>query len=333
MRRLGDAYNRRGDHATAEQRLLKAVDICSEDEVMLAELYDDLGDVCLASERPKEAIEHYTAGRRRVAKLERHALSADILLGLARAYRELGRPENVRLYINEAEDAIDKIDASELTRARLMVEQAKLEEDENRKDVAIQLYESALEGFAKTRDVHGALECRELLMRAHADNNNLPAAGRHLAEILAPKDSGALWTDVLPGLAPALDALVGETFENRQYSGAVLLAFTACEDALRGLLDDSGKDNVGILASRYFEERAEANGLDKVQARLLADFWSAAFALGRNIRAHRIEETGPTEAFAWLAVAQLLLSSLDAPAPAPTPTPTSGRSAASRSLS
>ena len=137
---------------------------------------------------------------------------------------------------------------------------------------------------------------------------------------------------MLPGLAPALDALVGETFENRQYGGAVLLAFTACEDALRGLLDDSGKDDVGILASRYFQERAEANGLDKVQGRRLADFWSAAFALGRNIQDHRIEETGPTEAFAWLAVAQLLLSSLDAPAP-PTPTPTSGRSAASRSLS
>ena len=306
------------DYESAALHLQTALDSSREDEVLIAELYDDLGDVYLEANRPKDAVKHYTEGRRRASKLDRYALLADILLGLSRAYRQLGQPDNVRLYMTEAEDAISRIEASELTKARLKVEQAKLVEDDGHDKDAIQLYEEALSSLEGTKDSRGAMECRELLLRAHARRDELAIAGRHLVEILGQRDLGALWAGLVTRLSPAISGAAADSYERREYSSAVVLAFRVCEGSLRdmapqqsGSRETTKGPHVAELANMWFSQQVEVGAIKKDKASQLTRFWEAAFSLTRNEYAHGVgKKMNPTEAFARLAVTHLLHESL-----------------------
>jgi tetratricopeptide (TPR) repeat protein len=318
LRRLASALATDGRYDQATSELRKALEGCREDEVLLAELYDDLGDIYLASNLPKEAVKHYTEGRRRAVRLDRHVLIADILLGLARAYRMLGQTDSVRLYMAEAEDAIARIEAGEMTKARLKIEQAKLVEDDGRGKAAIQLYEEALGALEGTKDARGVRECRELLLRAHAQQDELAVAGRHLVEILGQCDPGALWAGLVTRLSPAISEAAADPYEQREYSTAVLLAFRVCEATLREItprptdaVEKVRDPHIAELASTWFTRQAEAGAIKPDKASQLTRFWEAAFSLTRNVHAHGIEANiTPTEAFAWLAVTHLLHESL-----------------------
>jgi hypothetical protein len=164
------------------------------------------------------------------------------------------------------------------------------------------------------------MECRELLLRAHARRNELVVAGRHLVEILGQRDLGALWASLVTRLSPAVSKAAADPYEQREYSSAVLLAFRVCETSLRDIApprasvqqDKRPKEpHIAELASAWFGRQVEIGAIKEDKARQLTRFWEAAFSLTRNPHAHGVDgDMPPTEAFAWLAVTHLLQESL-----------------------
>ena len=99
LRHLGAVLALRGGDGPrlALERLETALVICGQlkDEVSCAELHDDIGDVHLAREEIVDALLGYERGLSIARRLDRSALTADILLGLARCSRQMGKLEEV----------------------------------------------------------------------------------------------------------------------------------------------------------------------------------------------------------------------------------------------
>jgi tetratricopeptide (TPR) repeat protein len=314
-----------GRHPKAADSLRQALDLAhSRDNLLVAHLEDDLGDVYLSAGRPEEAAEHYAAGRKKIAKLDQPALMADILLGLARCHRQLGRLESIRQLLDEAKEAIDELEASDLVHARLSLELAQLDELDGQNEAAIENYENALDVFTRSQDTAKALECHELLLRAHARRGDLGRAGAHLAEALGPERLPQLWAAVLPRMHPDVAAAARPGFEAQNYEAAVREAFRLCEEALRLRTSGNGTKNVATEAAAWFgaadgdrqpTERPGRPGLSPwarpQQQAGMGLFWVGAFRAIRNPLHHHAMQLSPTDAFAWLWVAHLMRSLLD----------------------
>jgi tetratricopeptide (TPR) repeat protein len=315
-----------GRHPKAIDSLRQALELAQpKDNLLLARLEDDLGDVHLSAGRPEDAVAHYTAGRKKIAKLDQPALMADILLGLARCQRQLGHLEAVRQLLDDAKEAIDEVESSDLVQARLSLELAQLDELDGQHDAAVENYENALDVFSRSQDTARALECHELLLRAHARRGDLGKAGIHLAEALGPDRLPELWTAVLPHLHPEIAAAARPGFEAHKYDAAVREAFRVCEEALRARTEGDGSKNVAAEAAAWFgttpDDRqiegrnAERPGLAP-WARLgqqagMGQMWVGAFRAMRNPLQHHTMRLSPTDAFAWLWVTHTMRSLLD----------------------
>jgi tetratricopeptide (TPR) repeat protein len=322
LRLLGTANAKRPDHAArAIDRFEQALDISKGDPVMQAELLDDLGDALLQTGDVERAIEVYNAGLKRARRLDRNALTADILLGLVRCARGRGQLESVRTHLDEAKDIIEQFDASANVRAHLTLELAQLNDLEDRHELAVEHYELALKDFEASNDAQAAAECHRLLLSAYARSGDLARVGEHLAEALREEDPGILWSAVvLRRLDPSLAAAVDKAIQSGSYSGAVTDAFKVFELRLREVTQRSSGQTTKMRASeavtRWFT--AERRGLepfdDPSELTHLADFARGAINIGRNRMAHSAIDVEPEEAFAWIGVAHLLLSYLEEPA-------------------
>jgi tetratricopeptide (TPR) repeat protein len=179
-----------------------------EDQVNCSEVHDDIADVSLILGRIDEAVTHYEIGLRIARRLDRHALTADILLGLARCNRHLGKIEGVRVHLDEARQMIDQIDSSPSRQARLRLELAQILEDEGKAEAAIEGYEKALNAFVECNDTIGSLECHRLLLSAHTREGEFPKAGHHLSKTLSLEGNmEALWAVMLDQFHPKIGNL------------------------------------------------------------------------------------------------------------------------------
>ncbi len=315
-----------GRHPKAIDSLRQAVELAGpKDNLMLARLEDDLGDVHLSAGRPEDAIKHYTAGRKKIAKLDQPALMADILLGLARCQRQLNHLEAVRQLLDDAKEAIDDLESSDLVQARLSLELAQLDELDGQHDAAVENYENALDVFARSQDTARALECHELLLRAHARRGELGKAGIHLAEALGPDRLPELWTAVLPHLHPDITAAARPGFEAHKYDEAVREAFRACEETLRARTQNAANRNIAAETAAWFgtgadDPQAEGRTAERPglapwaklgQQAGMGLMWTGAFRAMRNPLQHHTMRLSPTDAFAWLWVAHIMRSTLD----------------------
>lgn len=333
------------DLVRAADRLAEALQIAEElrDDVAKAEILDDLGDVHYAAGQINEALRHYTDGRRLARRLDRSVLQADILLGLARCYRRQSKPDSVRTVLDEANEVLAEIEGTrELTRARLTLELAQLDEQDGKEDQAIQLYQRALEIFERTNDVKGALECHELLVRAHTRQRNLSQAGIHLAVALDETDPCALWTAMLERLDPRIVRAARASFSDGRYQHAVQSALTACELEIRSRCEADSDVNIEKLVRAWFS--ANGKGANEVEDESVesgdvaprlksrqgfapwpsartqhhfGDVWLGVSQSVRTALSHDTLPMAPMDAFSWLATAHLLLTYLDPPVERP----------------
>jgi tetratricopeptide (TPR) repeat protein len=326
LRTRAMALSALGGHPKAIDSLRQAVDLAeASDNLLLAHLEDDLGDVHLAAGRAEEAATHYAASRKKLAKLDEPALLADILLGLARCRRQLGQLEAVRQLLDDAKEAIDDLESSDLVHARLSLELAQLDELDGAHEAAIENYENALDVFTRSHDAARALECHQLLLRAHARRGDLAKAGVHLAEALGPERVPELWTAVLPHLHPEIAAAARPGFEAQKYDAAVREAFRVCEEALRARTSGDGNKNVAAEAAAWFgvaPDDKQPEGREPQRPGLgpwarpsqqsgMGQMWMGAFRAMRNPLQHHTMRLSPTDAFAWLWVTHIMRSTLD----------------------
>lgn len=288
-----------------------------EDEVNCSEVYDDIADVLLILGDVKEAVSHYETGLRIARKLDRHALTADILLGLARCKRRLGNLEGVRMHLDDARQMIDQIDSSPARQARLHLELAQIHEDEGKPEAAIEGYEKALGAFKECNDILGSLECHRLLLAAHTKKGDFPEAGHHLSKTLYLEGNmEALWAVMLDQFHPKVgDSAKGAFAENR-YGSGVLEAMKACERELHASVDTDKKMSRDEALTRCLDPTRRgglAPWTEKQQLDAFRNLCVAAFQCCRNPLAHKELPMDASQAFAWLGVAHLMLTLMDAP--------------------
>ena len=305
----------------ALERLHAALDIYDElkDQVNRSELHDDIADVNLILGNVEEAVGHYETGLRIARRLDRHALTADILLGLARCSRHRGKLDGVRVHLDEARQMIDQIDSSPARQARLRLELAQILEDEGKSEAAIEGYEKALGAFLECNDMLSSLECHRLLLAAHTKKGDFPEAGHHLSKTLFLEGNmEALWAVMLDQFHPTIgDSAKGAFAENR-YGSGVLEAMKACERQLHASIEAEAEKKVSRNeAVRLCLDPERRGGLapwtEKQQLDAFRNLCIAAFECCRNPLAHKELPMDASQAFAWLGVAHLMLTLMDAP--------------------
>ena len=230
-----------------------------KDEVACAELHDDIADVHLARGDIADAVMHYERGLSIARRLDRSALTADILLGLARCSRQMGKLEEVRVHLQEARAMIAGIDNSRPRQARLWLELAQIDADEGKEEGAIEGLEKALGAFRDCNDTAGAKECHRLLLAAYTRRQEFPEAGLHLSQGLELEGNmRAMWAVMLNQMHPAIrDAAHGSFVEGRFASG-VLEALKFCEQELRARAElDRGAKMHDVTQNRT-EGRSDA---------------------------------------------------------------------------
>jgi len=301
-----------------------------EDEVNCSEIHDDIADASLILDRVEEAVTHYETGLRIARRLDRHALTADILLGLARCKRRLGKLEGVRVYLDDAGQMIDQIDSSPARQARLRLELAQILEDEGKPEAAIEDYEKALGSFNECNDTMGALECHRLLLAANTSKGDFPEAGHHLSKTLYLEGNmEALWAVMLDQFHPKIgDSAKGPFAENR-YGSGVLEAMKVCEREVHASVDTDTKikRNQAVIQCLEPDRRGGlAPWSERAQLEAFRNLCIAAFECCRNPLAHKSGlPMDASQAFAWLGVAHLMLTLMDAPEGAePAPRPAEG---------
>jgi tetratricopeptide (TPR) repeat protein len=319
LRVAGKVAMRSDRTGIAIDRFTQARDLCRslEDAVMEAELLDDLADALLEDGQVDKAMEAYNSGLKRARRLDRHALTADILLGLARCSRAQRKLDSVHSLLDEASEVVDRFDASARLKAHLTLQLARLNEDEGREDAAISAYEKALDELRRGNDVDGALECHSLLLRAYARLDRHEKAAIHLSEVLASRDPGALWSAVLNRLHPTLtDPCRGAMHEGR-WATAATEAFKQFEHRLRRVSGtaETRTPATQVIRDWFTPERRGEQPFEPGRLPALAGFAGGAMSLCRNRHVHQEIEMRPDEAFAWIGVAHLLLEYLEEPAP------------------
>ena len=321
LRNIGAALVERQEDGQkrALERLQSALDIYKslEDEVNCSELHDDIADVSLILGHIEDAVAHYETGLRIARKLDRHTLTADILLGLARCKRRLGKLEGVRVHLDDARQMIDQIDSSPARQARLRLELAQILEDEGKRDAAIEGYEKALAAFNDCNDTLGSLECHRLLLTAHTTDGDFPEAGRHLSKALFLEGNlEALWAVMLDQFHPEIGNSAKGAFAENRYGSGVLEAMKACERAVHASIESETKlkRNQAVIQCLDPERRGGlAPWTERSQLDAFRNLCIAAFECCRNPLAHKELAMDASQAFAWLGVAHLMLSLMDAP--------------------
>lgn len=312
--------SRQGDEQKkALEKLTDALSIYKllKDDVNCSEVHDDIADVNLILGHVDEAVTHYETGLRIARKLDRHALTADILLGLARCKRRQNNLEGVRVHMEEARQMIDQIESSPARQARLRLEMAQIQEDEGKRGAAIEGYEKALSAFQDCNERLGSLECHRLLLAAHTSKGDFPEAGHHLSQTLHLEGNmEALWAVMLDQFHPKIsDSAKGAFAENRFGSG-VLEAMKACEREVHAAVDAEKKMHRDEAVTKCLtpERRGGiAPWTDERQLEAFRKLCVAAFQCCRNPLAHKGLPMDASQAFAWLGVAHLMLTLMDAP--------------------
>jgi tetratricopeptide (TPR) repeat protein len=322
LRHLGAALaERAGDGPRlALEKLGIALTICEQlnDHVNCAEIHDDIADVHLARGEVADAIVHYERGLAIARRLDRSALTADILLGLARCNRQIGRMEGVRVHLHEAASIIASIDSSKPRQARLWLELAQIDQDEGREDAAIDGLEKALSAFTDCNDTFNAVECHRLLLAAYTRSKDFSHAGLHLSRGLELEGNvRALWAVMLNQLHPDVrDAAQGAFAEGRFGSG-VLEALKCCERELRGRAAVGAQAKMSEVVTKALAEQRRGGTAPWSEDGHLNAFRTmciAAFAACRNPLAHNQLPMTASQAFAWLGIAHLMMTLMDAPA-------------------
>ena len=288
-----------------------------EDDVACAELRDDIADLHLDRGEVKEAHEHYERGLSIARRVDRTALTADILLGLARCSRHMGKLEEVRVHLHEAQAMIDGVDDSRPRQARLWLEVAQIAEDEGKPEVAINGLEKALTAFAECNDSLGEMECHQLLLAAHTRRRDFSKAGEHLSERLQLEDKvEALWAVMLNQLHPAIKEAAHGAFAEGRFGSGVLEALKACEQEFRARTSLDRRAKMPEVVSKALREDRRGSYApwpDVAHLNAFANMCGSAFAACRNPLAHNQLPMTASQAFAWLGVAHLMMTLMDDP--------------------
>jgi tetratricopeptide (TPR) repeat protein len=288
-----------------------------EDRVACAELCDDIADLQLARGEVKEAIKFYERGLAISRRLDRNALTADILLGLTRCSRQLRRLEEVRVHLHEAQAMIEGIGDSKSRQARLWLEVAQIAEDEGKHEEAMSELEKALDAFRDCKDSLGEMECHQLLLAAYTRRRDFPQAGVHLSERLKLEGNvRSLWAVMLKQLHPTVREAAQGAFVEGRFGSGVLEALKACEQEFRSrvALDQRAKMPEVVTKALREERRGgyapwpHVNNLNA-----FANMCGSVFAACRNPLAHDEMPMTASQAFAWLGIAHLMLTLMDAP--------------------
>ena len=303
----------------ALERLETALGICEQlnDDVECSELHDDIADVHLSRGDIDEAVIHYESGLRIARKLDRHALTADILLGLARCSRQKGKLDGVRVHLHEARSMIEHIDSSRPRQARLWLELAQIDQDEGKDDASIEGLQKALSAFGDCNDTANALECHRLLLAAHTRRRDFSQAGLHLSEGLELESNvRALWAVMLNQLHPSIRDASQAAFADGRFGSGVLEALKVCEREFRMRANLPGRPKMSEVITKCLDTQRRGGIAPWTEVEHLNAFRTmciCAFGACRNPLAHNQLPMNASQAFAWLGVAHLMMTLMDAP--------------------
>jgi tetratricopeptide (TPR) repeat protein len=222
------------------------------------------------------------------------------------------------MHLDEARQMIDQIDSSPARQARLRLELAQILEDEGKSEAAIEGYEKALSAFKECNDTLGLMECHRLLLAAHTSKGDFSEAGHHLSKTLYLEGNvEALWAVMLDQFHPKIgDSAKGAFAENRFGSG-VLEAMKVCEREVHAAVDSDKKmerDEAVVRCLSPERRGGLAPWTEEKQLKAFRDLCVAAFQCCRNPLAHKSGlPMDASQAFAWLGVAHLMLTLMDAP--------------------
>lgn len=319
LRARGAVHQAEGSYEPAIERLSEALEIAKEltDEVLCAEILDDLADAYECNGQLEVALKAYRDGLSRARRLDRHALTADILLGVARCHRELGRHDVARESIDEAAVAIERHDASAQAKALLALERGQLAEAEGREDSAVDEYDRGLEFLLSSGDALRIDRCRRLLLAAHARRGDLSKAAEHLAALLNETSPGELWSAVaLPRLNQAIALATDGPMAAGRYGHAVKEAFDVVGRGLIAVAPDTGGGrDAAAAAAAWFDpdRRGIAPFRDQSDLQSFAQLTVGALEAHRAHLASDDEASDATDSFAWIAVAHLIMRYLHPP--------------------
>jgi tetratricopeptide (TPR) repeat protein len=321
LRHVAAVFAERADDGPrlALDRLQAALAIYDEleDHVNRSEIHDDIADVNLILGRVDDAVTHYEIGLRIARRLDRYALTADILLGLARCSRQLGKLDGVRVHLDDAREIIEQIDNSPARQARLRLELAQIDEDEGKPEAAIEGYEKALEAFLECNDTLNSLECHRLLLAAYTRERDFSQAGVHLSKGLELEGNmQALWAVMLDQFHPTISDSARAAFGEDRYESGVLEALKACEREFRARVESEERMRMPETVSKCLDtERRGGIGpwSEEEHLKSFRALCIGAFGACRNPLAHNQLAMDASQAFAWLGVVHLMLTLMDAP--------------------
>jgi tetratricopeptide (TPR) repeat protein len=303
----------------ALERLEAALAISEEleDAVALSELHDDIADVNMILGQVDAAVFHYEKGLRIARRLDRYALTADILLGLARCSRQMEKLDGVRVHLDDAREMIEQIDNSPSRQARLRLELAQIDEDEGKHDVATDGYEKALSAFVDCNDTLNTLECHRLLLAAYTRRGDFSQAGLHLSKGLELEGNvRALWSVMLNQLHPTIRNSAEGAFSEGRYGSGVLEALKSCERALRERLTAAEEMHMPEVVAKALDP-GRRGGFEpwnnEKQLKAFRNLCLGTFEACRNPLAHNQLPMDASQAFSWLGVAHLMMTLMDAP--------------------
>lgn len=309
--KLGAVSTAAGDVRGAKENFDRAARLFRElgDDVALAELSADEGQLHERMGDLDLAVRRYQAGLRIARRRDLPPAITRLALGLARCSRRKRDLARASEYLEEILEAVDV--AKSPLRGEIWIELGHVAQaDESRHDEAVELYQQALDYFEARADEQKARECHRHLASVWVTGG---VVGRALAATIAAlpaNDAETAWRAMLDRLDPVIAEAATPAFIARDYEAAVHMAFRSCETILRELAGGDPREQISVIAKRWFrpETRGLAPWVDQKELSAFADFWVGAIGARRNPQAHRPVPMGPTEAFSWLAVTHLMLT-------------------------
>lgn len=128
----------------------------------------------------------------------------------------------------------------------------------------------------------------------------------------------ALWAVMLKQLHPGIRDAAHAAFAERRFGSGVLEALKVCEHEFRSRVDTSGRQGVHMpeVVTRCLEVERRGGTAPWTETEHLTAFRTmciSAFGACRNPLAHNQLPMNASQAFAWLGVAHLMMTLMDAP--------------------
>jgi tetratricopeptide (TPR) repeat protein len=296
----------------------RAAYVSTKDDVGLADAHVELGDWYIADSNPQPnpalAVEEYKHARR-IEQVHRDRRGiARCNRKLAHVYIDRGDHERAGEALEEAEVSLRGID-DDREIAPLDAETGRLYAAKNNHVRAVGFFRKAIAGFAALNDEAGRRSTYRMLIASYQAMGETTTALECVREM--DTHQSTMFNVLLADLHPMVVQASRASYADGRYSETISSAFGKLERTFKRRTGDPAATSGGMRTniSKLIRDwgatgPAELLGMSENRAKSFVEFSVAAFDLFRNRAVHEDADFGPTEAFAALAVAHIIASTL-----------------------